>query len=245
MQDADGNNSAAIAQGLLAGARFDLVLGGGRSAFFPEVKGGIRQDAEDLLLNAKRDGYEEARNADELEAIPAWKRAKVLGLFADGPMAFRSDAGSASYQPRLADLIRKSIQIMQTRAGGYLLVVDAGLVRRGAIQRSPVDLLDEIVALDDAVRVAQLYAGKNSLIVVAGTSTTGGLALNGKPFPGQTGAGLLGNNPAGTPFLEWNAPATSPEIGTVQLFMTNGTGWLPPKGLIRAEDLHAWLLGRM
>ncbi len=68
-------------------------------------------------------------------------------------------------------------------------------------------MLRQINALDEAVAAARSYAGENSLIIVAGKQSVGGLTLNGYPFRNDKGIAVTGINSQGVPSLTW---ATGP-----------------------------------
>ena len=139
----------------------------------------------------------------ELEDIPQWRRPQLLGLFSDGEMAFGNEIAAGSEQPTLADMTRRAIELLQWNTGGYLLIVDAGLMRTAARENHGERTLAETVELDQAVAVARSYMGDNSTILVAGNLGIGGLSLNGFPFRRDSGVALLGVNSSGEPALTW------------------------------------------
>jgi alkaline phosphatase len=196
-----------IAQQLADEKKIDIVLGGGGSNFLPEAKGGQRSDGRDLVLDLRRNGFEIVRTKAELENIPQWRRPRLLGLFSEGEMASANDIASGSNQPALSDMARRAIELLQWNAGGYLLIVDAGLMRSAARQNHGERTLAETVELDRAVAVARSYTGDNSMILVTGNFGIGGLSLNGFPFRRDSGVALLGVNSSGEPALTW---ATGP-----------------------------------
>jgi alkaline phosphatase len=185
----------------------DLALGGGAQEFLPDSKQGTRSDGRDLLSEIRRKGLDLARNKAELEAIPAWRRPKVFGVFANAEFAYADHVEARNEQPSLADLVRRSIELLQYNRGGYLLVVDARLMRKAAEQNDAEHTLAETLELDRAIAVARRYAGEKSAIVVCGDVGLGGLHLNGYPFRTDRGIAILGLNSAGDPWLSW---ATGP-----------------------------------
>jgi alkaline phosphatase len=204
---ATGKGGADIAQQLTEEKKIDIVLGGGGSNFLPEAKGGQRTDGRDLVLDMRRNGFEIVRTKAELESIPRWRRPRLLGLFSEGEMAFRNELAAGSEQPALADMTRRAIELLQWNAGGYLLIVDAGLMRTAARENHGEWTLAETVELDQAVATARDYMGENSTILVTGNLGIGGLSLNGFPFRQDSGVALLGVNSSGEPALTW---ATGP-----------------------------------
>jgi len=187
--------------------KIDLALGGGSADFLPEGKGGRRTDGRDLILEMRRSGYEIVRTNAELEGIPQWRRPKLFGIFSDEEMAHANEIAAGSEQPALADMTRRAIQLLQWNTGGYLLIVDATLMRTAARENHGEQTLAETVQLDRAIAVALSYMGDNSTMLVAGNMGIGGLSLNGFPFRRDSGVAILGFDSSGEPALTW---ATGP-----------------------------------
>lgn len=200
-------DAEAIAGELVDSARPDVILGGGGASFLPEAKGGRRRDDRDLMLDARRNGYDLVKTRAELEAVPRWRRPKLLGIFAPAEMAFAEHVAARSEQPQLADMVRRAIELLQFNPGGYLLVVDVALTRAAAHVNDAERTLIETVELDRAVSVARRYAGNRSAILVCGDVAVGGLNLNGAPFRQDSGVAVVGVNSAGDPWFTW---ATGP-----------------------------------
>lgn len=193
-----------LAQRLCSWKGFQVALGGGAADFLPEHKGGLRQDGRDLTLEMRAAGFDVIRSAVELENTPAWRNARLLGLFDEGSLAFADELPRAAAQPSLADLVRRAIELLQVNRGGYFLVVEAGLVGEAARANDGERVLRELVQLDAAVAEASAYAGDKALIVVAGRTAPGGMRLNGFPLRNDKGLALLGTNPQGIPSLTWS-----------------------------------------
>ncbi len=197
--------------------QIEIALGGGRADFLPEAKGGRRTDGRDLVLEMRRNGYEMVRTNAELEAIPQWRRPKLLGLFSEGEMAYANEIAAGSEQPALADMTRRAIQLLQWNAGGYLLIVDAALMRTAARENHGERTLAETIELDRAIAAARSYMGENSTLLVAGNFGIGGLAVNGFPFRRDSGVALLGVTSSGEPALTWaTGPNGVPMRGALQ-----------------------------
>src|SRR5260370_2463394 len=136
-----------------------------------------------------------------METIPEWRRPKLFGVFNDGDLAFKNQVEERTHQPSLSDMVRRAIQLLQYNPGGYLLVVDAGLMRKAAQENNGERTLNQTVELDRAVGIARSYGGSRSTIVVCGDVAIGGLSLNGFPFRKDSGIALLGFNSAGQPWI--------------------------------------------
>ena len=240
-KSSDPLDAAAIVAQLADEPVLDVILGGGEAEFLPEHKDGHRKDGRDLMLEMRRKGYDIARNSSELENPPVWRAPKLLGIFAPGPLAFVDEIRAAGSEPSLADMVKQAIQLLQFNRKGYLLIVDAGLVGRAAANNEGERMLRQIVALDDAVAAARAYAGENSLIIVAGKQSVGGLTLNGYPFRNDKGIAVTGINPQGVPSLTWSTgpgsrPSASPEPDTPPPAPTEPSAFATPTAVGVAED---------
>jgi alkaline phosphatase len=185
----------------------DIALAGGAAQFLPLAKGGERQDNRDLLLELRGNGFDIVRTRTELETIPAWRRPKLFGAFSNEDLAFANQVEERGQQPSLSDMVRRAIQLLQYNTGGYLLVINAGLMRKAAQENNGERTLSQTVELDRAVAIARSYGGPRSTIIVCGDAAVGGLSLNGFPFRKDSGIALLGFNSAGQPWITW---ATGP-----------------------------------
>lgn len=196
-----------IARQFVDGQKIDIAMGGGLAQFLPETKSGQRQDGRDLLLEMRGNGCDVVRTRAELEAVPPWRRPKLFGGFASGDLAFENQLEDREEQPSLADMVRQSIELLQYNAGGYLLIVDAALMRKAAQANNGERTLSETAQLDRAVATARRYAGQRSTIIVCGDVGVGGMSMNGFPFRKDSGIALLGLNSSGQPWITW---ATGP-----------------------------------
>jgi alkaline phosphatase len=200
-RDRDG-----IAAQLADHGGLDVILGGGGADFLPELKGGRRRDARDLVLEMTRQGYTVLHGVEALNALPAWPSPKLLGLFSPDAFAFGDQLNAGNPQPGLSDLVRHAIEVLQRKTGGYVLVVDAGLTGRAALQNQGERVM--------AVSVALQYAGGKTLVIVAGGEATGGFALNGYPMRQDRGVSLLGMNAEGLPAITWATGPNGPPLGS-------------------------------
>jgi alkaline phosphatase len=213
----DTNDEDGIARQLAESSKIDLIMGGGFGRFLPATKGGQRGDGRDLVLELRRNGFDIVWTKAELEAIPAWRRAKLFGAFAPAEMAFENQIEEKSDQPSLADMVRRAVELLQYNPGGYLLVVDAGLMRKAAQANQAERTFRETIEFDRAVATAQRYAGPKSTIIACGDVAIGGLSLNGFPFRKDSGLALLGLNSAGQPWLTWaTGPNGITSYGTIK-----------------------------
>ena len=185
----------------------------------------------------RRKGYDIAQNKSELENTPAWRAPKLLGVFAPGNLAFADEIQSAGGQPDLAGMVRAAIQLLQYNRKGYLLVVDSGLTGKAAAQNEGERMLRELIALDQAVASAMSFAGADSLILVVGKQSVGGLRLNGYPFRDDKGVSVVGINSQGIPSMTWSTGPGTAAVGTGEVSPASEPSAVPaPVAIGVAED---------
>ncbi|MEP6810404.1 MAG: alkaline phosphatase [Chthoniobacterales bacterium] len=155
-----------FARQLADDAAIDVILGGGKSDFLPTGQGGRRADERDLVGVMRDANYEFVQSLAELEAVPRWRRAKLFGLFTDGALPLTTQLEGEDTRPTLADLVRRGIELLQFHRGGYLLVVDASLMRKARQDGEGEQEVNEALAFERAVTAATQYAGKTSAIFI-------------------------------------------------------------------------------
>jgi len=205
------DDRARLARDLVEKGNLDLVLGGNAEDFLPISKGGSRNDERDLVAELQDAGYDVVQSREELDEIPRWRQAKLFGLFGGSQATPVESANEKTDQPNLADMVRRGIELLQFNSGGYLLVVDAGLMRKAAQENDTLRTLSETVELDRAVAVALEYAGTSSTIFVTGDVAIGGLTLNGFPPRNLSGEALVANNVVSDFSLTWATGPTGPQ----------------------------------
>ena len=198
-----------LARTLFDSASIDIVLGGGADEFLPDWADGARTDGRDLLSEADDAGYDLVRTRTELEAVAWWRWPKVFGVFGPAELEHGDEVGPETPQPSLSDMVRRGIELLQIHRGGYLLVVDAGLMRKAAERNDVEGTLAAMLELDRAISVAQRFAGNKTTVFVCGDVAIGGLSLNGFPPRETTRSDLLDEGAAPTRLTWATGPAGS------------------------------------
>lgn len=245
----DSRDEPAIALQMAELAKLDVALGGGARAFMPEARQGLRKDGRDLLKELQERGCQMLWTKADLENASTGRDRPIMGFFDHGPLAFSDSIESGSQQPSLSDMVRRSIEFLQSNRRGYVLVVDAALVTRAAERNEGERTIRETLAMDRAIATAVKYAGEKALIVAVGKHAVGGLTLNGYPLRQDHGVALLGTTVSGYPSLTWatgpNGPSAPPRdepaafqtpsaLNTAEDVVAAGTG-------PGAEKLHGFL----
>lgn len=199
-----------LARMLFDSASIDIVLGGGAMEFLPDWAGGARTDGRDLLTEADDAGYDLVRTRTELEAVAWWRWPKVFGVFGRAELDHADEIGPETVQPTLSDMVRRGIELLQIHRGGYLLVVDAGLMRKAAERNDVEATLRATLEFDRAIAVAQRFAGTKTTIFVCGDVAIGGLGVNGF-LPRAAGRAELFSESVADTRLTWASGPAGPQ----------------------------------
>lgn len=235
-QDAEG-----IALQLFEREWMRVALGGGAGDFIPEGTKdgewtGRRRDGRDLVSELRGKGAMVLRNKEELERVSVFERGRVVGLFSNEALPFSNQLESGSRQPSIADLTERAIDLLSANRSGYVLVVNAALYSAACQMNMGEKAMREVLALDEAVKVAMRKAGEKALILVVGGHGTGGLTLSGYPLRQQKGPEFLGLDSAGYPYLSWASGPNGPQPAAAAP-RKEPAATLLPSGLNTAEDM--------
>ena len=172
----------------LADSGFDFFCGGGF--------GGRAMDESDP--NFRGDAYEIVRKAGYeviIDDLAAWRAlkpgGKSLGVFGEKGMSFAIDADKS--QPTPAEIVEKGIELLDGPAG-FFLMFEAGRVDYSAHANDAATNLHDIIAMDDAVKVALRFFDSHpdeTLIVATGDHETGGMSMGFAGIGGKFKVELL------------------------------------------------------
>lgn len=155
----------------------DVLLGGGAGYFLPAGSpGGRRKDGKDVVAALAAKGYQVTRNTTELNAAGA---ARLLGLFADGPMGYEID-NDPTRTPSIADMTRAALRVLsQSSPNGFVLFAENENIDDAAHENDIAATMRALWAFDDAVTVALEFQRRNpdTLVIVTSDHETGGLSI--------------------------------------------------------------------
>ena len=166
------------------GDGIDVVLGGGRTSFFPAViedaeeKGtkGRRLDGRDLIgewLTSSRQATFVWNRTQLLELDPQ-ATGRVLGLFDPEDMKYESQrAADTAGEPSLTEMTQVAIRLLSRDPDGFFLMVEGGRIDHAHHQGSAYMALGETIEFANAVEAA---SGDDRL---AGHADSG----HGRPWP--------------------------------------------------------------
>ena len=202
--------TAVAEQELRAGV--EILLGGRKQFFLPEISAGKRKDGRNLLDEARRAGYAVVDTADELRRV---KGKRVLGLFNMGNMAYEIDRAGTN-EPSLAEMTAKTLETLAQNPQGFFAMIEGGRIDHASHRNDAAATIRDTLAFDEAVGVALDFQRKypETLLIVTADHETGGMGVigNSKDSTDYIGmnleaiqkaqasfevvAGLLGKNPS-------------------------------------------------
>ena len=177
----------------------DVLLGGGSMYLAPPY----RQDSENMLDEMKAMGYQYVTTRDELSAV---RSGRLLGLFAPDAMAYEMDRNeNAGSEPSLAEMTAKAIDLLSQGKQGFFLMVEGSKVDWAAHANDPVGLISDILAFDDAVKVALGFAkaNQNTMILIMSDHGNGGISI---------GSALTNSSYSSDPIQKFIAPLSKAKL---------------------------------
>jgi len=159
----------------------DVVFGAGKKYLIPESEGGSRKDGENLVSVLKSDGYSFVETRDEMLKLN--DVTKVWGMFADDDMAYEFDRPTLHpEQPSLGEMTHKAIEILSKNPNGFFLFVEASKVDWASHANDPIGVISDVLAFDDAAKVALDFAKQNgnTLILAFSDHGNGGMSIGNK-----------------------------------------------------------------
>ena len=159
----------------LLASGFDYFAGGGLDGHDNKKYPGYKGDIYGLAKDA---GYTFIRK--DVAAFKALKlgAGKVWYVACEESLPFSIDADAWTDVPTLAELTAKGLELLENEKG-FFMMVEGGKVDWAGHANDAATNLREVLALDDAVRVALEYqkTHPDTLIVTTGDHETGGMSM--------------------------------------------------------------------
>ncbi|HWQ60813.1 MAG TPA: alkaline phosphatase [Negativicutes bacterium] len=158
----------------------DVVFSAGKRFLLPQAAGGTRADGQNLVELLRSEGYAFVESRDQMLALA---KGRVWGLFAAEAMQNDMDRKAlAPQEPSLAEMTKKAIELLAQNDKGFFLFVEASKVDWAAHGNEPMGVISDLLAYDEAVRVALEFAARdgNTLVLACADHGTGGMAIGAK-----------------------------------------------------------------
>ncbi len=149
----------------------DVVLGAGSRY----LEASEREDGEDLIAELKAMGYDYVTDTASMKEASG---DKIWGLFAEKSFDYSIDRDPA-VEPSLAEMTSKAIDVLAKNDNGFVLMVEGSEIDWAGHANDPVGMVSDILAFDEAVKVAKDFADENgeTVIVIASDHGTGGPSI--------------------------------------------------------------------
>ncbi|QRV78782.1 alkaline phosphatase [Ceratobasidium sp. AG-Ba] len=171
----------------------DLALGGGLQMFWPNTTtGSVRKDNRDLLVEAKRAGFNVFTTRAGFDALQGGRSAKLpyMGLFTPSHMSYEIDR-DPKLEPSLLEMTKTALETLKRATKnskkGFFIMVEASRVDHAAHANDPVGHLHEIIMYNEVVDYLREWIDDNDDTVLIGTADheCGGLTLGGIVTTGE------------------------------------------------------------
>jgi alkaline phosphatase len=156
----------------------DVMLGGGAKY----LASPYRKDFENIINEIKSMDYSYVTTKDEMNEVTG---GKIWGMFEypenpDAAMAYDMDIKeTAPQQPSLADMTKKALELLSKNEEGFFLMVEGSKIDWAAHANDPIGLISDILAFDDAVKVALDFAKQrqDTMLLVMTDHGNGGITI--------------------------------------------------------------------
>jgi alkaline phosphatase len=165
----------------------NILIGSGEKYFLPDSSSGVRKDHRNLVEEMRRAGYALVRSVPGLDTV---RSRKLLG--------FMTITGNSD--DKIVGVTRAALRLLGRNKKGFFLMVECPLPDHGGHAHDSSAIVDGILQLDRAVKLALDFAlkDKHTLVLVTADHETGGLALTrkGKQTNGVNTAFVTGGHTA-------------------------------------------------
>lgn len=166
--------------------KVDLLLGGGRKFFDPELRGKFAEAGYDLVLD--REGLKNL-------PPPTGEVKPLLGLFAEGYHAFDLDRKHlpdlAAKLPSLVEMTEAALGRLHGAKDGFFLMIEGARIDHAGHANDPAASIHDQMAFDDAVGTVRAFVEKNpdTLLIITTDHGCGGIQMNGVSADPKQGFG--------------------------------------------------------
>ncbi|XP_063705999.1 membrane-bound alkaline phosphatase-like [Culicoides brevitarsis] len=170
-----------------------VIMGGGRRNFRSknhideEGDEGKRNDDVDLVsewLESKKNQGKYVWNREELLKVDTKNVSYLLGLFESSHMFYNLEVleeGRDEFEPTLAEMVEKAIDVLTSEPNGYFLFVEGGLIDHGHHSNRAKQSLDETREFSKAIELAMSKIDLDETLVVVTSDHSHSFSYGGYP----------------------------------------------------------------
>ena len=177
------NCETEIARQYIMETRPDVLLGGGIATFNTTTRD-VCGVSGDYIKAAQSSGYTYVNTKAAMDSVPN-KVNRLLGLFAPKSLTPEYQRTPDTTQPRLPDMTKAALKILDRNKAGFFLMVEGSLVDSGNHAENLQYQFGEMKAFDQSVKVVLDWINssperqQHTLLIVLPDHETGGFAVKG------------------------------------------------------------------
>jgi len=145
-----------------------------------EMADTLRKDGLNLEDTLKSKGFDLVFRKPQFDAIDTASLIKTWGLFGTEKMQMPYEFDRPDSIPSLAEMTHKALALLRHNDGGFLLLVEGSKIDWAAHGHDPIGVLSEVVAFNEAVKVALAFAGdraNRTAVVICPDHGNGGMGI--------------------------------------------------------------------
>lgn len=187
------------------GRNMKVVMGGGRqemgAGIDPEAKKKCeRTDGRNLVREWQQDKASMGKTTayvtttEDLRNLNAEETDYIMGLFGDIHVPYELDRDkSGKGTPHIKDMVRVALRRLKRSENGFFLMVEGGRIDHGMHWGRPRKALEELVAMEEAVRETLDEVDLQETLVVVTADHSHVMTMNGYPDRGNDIFGVTMN----------------------------------------------------
>lgn len=183
-----------------SGDGLEVVLGGGRSNFLPDLTidpevekpTGRRQDKRNLIDEwLKKSGAAYVWNKDQFLSVDSARTTRLLGLFEPSHMKYEHDRKQdRGGEPSLTEMTTKAIELLSKNEKGFFLMVEGGRIDHAHHEGNAFRALTDTVEFARAVAAAREKTRRDDTLIIVTADhshvfTMAGYPTRGNPILGK------------------------------------------------------------
>jgi alkaline phosphatase len=217
----------------------DVVLGGGRTSFFPnsiedpedKATKGRRLDGRDLigewLTSARQATFVWTRN--QLLGLDPQSTGRLLGLFDPEDMKYEAQRPTdTAGEPSLSEMTSVAIRLLARDPDGYFLMVEGGRIDHAHHQGNAFLALGETIEFANAVDAAASLTDPRDTLIIVTADHGHVLTMSGYPRRGNPILGLVDESYEGAIGGSSHRPVDNCGLPYTTLSYANGPGHSAP-----------------
>ncbi|XP_045139369.1 alkaline phosphatase-like [Portunus trituberculatus] len=179
------------------GRSMKVVLGGGRQEMGAGIEADVkkkceRSDGRNLVTEWQQDKASQGKTSayltttDDLRNLNAENTDYIMGLFGDLHVPYEVDRDtSGAGTPHIKEMVKVALRRLKRSDNGFFLMVEGGRIDHGMHHGKPRRALEELVAMEEAVRETLEEVDLRETLIVVTADHSHVMTMNGYPDRGN------------------------------------------------------------